>query len=79
MSRQDCLLSRQSLSVSLQLFMLRHKLYCCDTASLLSALIVVTTKSRIVATVFFTIFFNNVSIEKLFVAKKFLFKPLSYV
>ena len=79
MSRQERLLSRKSLSVSLQLFMLRHKLYCRDTASLLSTLIVVETKSRIVATAFFTIFFNNVATEKPFVATKFLFKPLSSI
>ena len=51
--------------------MLRHKLYCRDIASLLSALIVVTTESRIFVTVFFIIFFNNVAIEKLFVMTKF--------
>ena len=48
--------------------MLRHKLYCHNIASLLSALIVVAKELRIVATVFFTIFFNNVATEKLFVA-----------
>ena len=79
MSRQNCLLSRQSSFVSLQLCMLRHKLYCRDIASLLSALIVVATESRIIVTDFFTIFFNNVVIEKLFVATKFLFQPMSYV
>ena len=53
--------------------MLRHKLFCRDTASLLSTLIVVVKESRIVATVLFIIFLNNVAIEKLFVATKFIF------
>ena len=52
--------------------MLRQRKYCRDKAPFLSILIIVTTEIRTIATIFFTIFFNNVTTEKLFVTTKLL-------
>ena len=41
--------------------MLIFSLLCCDTAPLLFGLIIVATELRIVATVFFSFFFSNVT------------------